>query len=307
MDMDKILVIDDSPVQAQFLKSILKERYEVTMCHTAQEGLNAAMTGSYSLVLLDVIMPDMDGFAVLSRLQERELTKYIPVILITGLSDIQNEEKGLTMGAVDYIAKPFNPVIVRARVNTHIKLYHYQSRFRAEALVDNLTGVANRRSYEGSSLTRWRECMRLGCTFSVCMMDIDKFKNYNDTYGHQAGDQVIAAVGKEISSHLKRITDFFARYGGEEFVAIMVGEKAEDSYEHMKKVRQAVEDLHIEASAGISPWVTISAGGVTFQPREGDAYDSYLHIADDMLYRAKELGRNRVVWSNQGREQWSEK
>lgn len=305
--MDRILVIDDSPVQAKFLKSILQERYEVTVCHTAHGGLEEAMTGSYSLVLLDVIMPDMDGFTVLSKLQERELTKYVPVILTTGLSDIQNEEKGLTLGAVDYITKPFNPVIVRARVNTHIKLYRYQSQFRAEAMLDNLTGVDNRRSYESSSLLRWRECMRLGCTFSVCMMDIDKFKNYNDTYGHQAGDRVIAAVAKEVSSHLKRVTDFFARYGGEEFVAIMVGEKAEEAYAHMKRVRQAVEDLHIEASAGISPWVTVSVGGITFEPKDGDAYDSYLHIADDMLYKAKELGRNRVVWSDHGRQLWTEK
>lgn len=304
--MDKILVIDDSSVQANYLKFILQERYEVTVCQTAHEGLREAMTGRYSLVLLDVVMPDMDGFTVLSRLQEQELTKYIPVILITGLSDTQNEEKGLTMGAVDYIAKPFNPVIARARVNTHIKLYRYQSQFRAEAMVDNLTGVSNRRSYDASSLLRWRECMRLGCTFSVCMMDIDKFKNYNDTYGHQAGDQVIAAVAKEVSSHLKRATDFFARYGGEEFVAIIMGEKAEETYEHMKMVRQAVEDLHIEASGSVSPWVTISVGGVTFEPKDGDDYNNYLHIADDMLYKAKELGRNQVVWSAHSRQLWTE-
>lgn len=302
--MEKILVIDDSPVQARFLQSILSDQYEVTMCHTAREGLEAALGGQWSLILLDVIMPDMDGFTLLRRFQEDPVTKYVPVILITGLSDIQNEEKGLKMGAVDYIAKPFSPVIVRARVNTHIKLFHYQAQFRAQALVDGLTGVPNRRSYDLESAAKWAEATRLGSAFSVCMIDIDKFKVYNDTYGHQAGDRAITAVAQTASSHLKRASDFFARYGGEEFVAIVLGDDARAVYEHMKRIRQAVEDLHIEANSPVSPWVTVSMGGITIHPKAGDNYESYLRIADAMLYDAKRLGRDQVVWSDHGREQW---
>ena len=198
--MDKILVIDDSPVQSEFLCSILKDDYEMTACHTAQEGLEAARRGSFSLILLDVVMPGMDGFMLLQELKSADLTKYVPVILITSLADVQYEERGLLLGAVDYVTKPFSPVIIKARVNTHIQLYHYQMQFKEQAMVDELTGVANRRRYEGESMARWREAIRFELPFSVCMFDIDKFKMYNDMFGHPAGDQVIAGVAKTASA-----------------------------------------------------------------------------------------------------------
>ena len=304
--MDTILIIDDSPVQAEFLRSILADDYQVTICHTAEDGLREAKSGGFSLVLLDVIMPDMDGFSLLRELQESDITKYLPVILITSLADIQNEERGLTMGAVDYIAKPFSPIIVRARVNTHIKLYHYQTRFRKQAMVDELTGIANRRRYEGDSLMRWREAIVLKMPLSICMFDIDKFKLYNDTYGHPAGDKVIAAVAQAAAPCFRRATDLLARYGGEEFVAVLLGNDAESAFSVMRGVRKAVEDLRIPASSPVSPWVTVSAGGVTLVPKAGDSYDTYLKIADAMLYEAKNAGRNTVVWSNAGRERWIE-
>ena len=304
--MDTILIIDDSPVQAEFLRSILADDYQVTICHTAEEGLREAKSGGFSLVLLDVIMPDMDGFSLLRELQESDVTKYLPVILITSLADIQNEERGLTMGAVDYIAKPFSPIIVRARVNTHIKLYHYQTRFRKQAMVDELTGIANRRRYEGDSLMRWREAIVLKMPLSICMFDIDKFKLYNDTYGHPAGDKVIAAVAQAAAPCFRRATDLLARYGGEEFVAVLLGSDAESAFSVIREVRKAVEDLRIPANSPVSPWVTVSAGGVTLVPKSEDSYDTYLKIADAMLYEAKNAGRNTVVWSNAGREQWVE-
>ena len=133
--MDKILVIDDSPVQTTFLCSILKDDYELTARHTAQEGLQAAREGGWSLILLDVVMPGMDGFQLIQALKADEATRYVPVILITSLADVQYEERGLVLGAVDYVTKPFNPVIIKARVNTHIQLYHYQMQFRQQAMI----------------------------------------------------------------------------------------------------------------------------------------------------------------------------
>ena len=305
--MDKILVIDDSAVQGEFLSSILKGDYDVTVCQSAAEGLRAANEGDYSLILLDVIMPEMDGFMLLRELKSTELTRHIPVILLTSLADVQYEERGLLLGAVDYVAKPFSPVIIRARVYTHIQLYHYQSKFRQQAMVDDLTGVANRRRYEGESLAKWREAMRFSLPFSVCMFDIDKFKLYNDTFGHQAGDKVIAAVAQTVSSYFHRATDLFARYGGEEFVAVFVGNDGQSAFEFLKTVRQAVEDLHIPHNSPVCQWVTISVGGASVVPKSGDSYDTYLKLADTMLYDAKRLGRNQVVWSNAGMEPWLEK
>lgn len=305
--MDKILVIDDSLLQAEVIKSLLKDDYEVTVCSTAEEGLAKARTGVYSLILLDVIMPHMSGFTLLKELQEGISTQFIPVILITSLTDMMHEQEGLVLGAVDYITKPFKPLIVKARVNTHIKLFHYRMQFMKDAMIDELTGVANRRSYETNSIIRWREAIRLGLPFTVCMFDIDKFKLYNDTFGHPAGDKVIASVAATVSAHLRRTTDFFARYGGEEFVAIFLGEKDEPAFRFMQQVRASVEALHIPHCAGISEWVTVSIGGVTLSPREGDSYSETLKRADEMLYIAKEQGRNRVVWLNEKGQQWQEK
>ncbi|MCI8328511.1 MAG: diguanylate cyclase [Oscillibacter sp.] len=305
--MERILIIDDSAVQARFLKSILDQDYDVTAINTAEEGLEQAKNGAYSLILLDVIMPGMDGFELLKRLQEEVLLQRTPVILITSLSDIEHEEQGLTLGAVDYITKPFHPVIVRARVNTHIKLYQYRTQIEREATVDQLTGVPNRRRYDAVSGKRWQDAIRLGVPFSICMFDIDKFKVYNDTFGHPAGDKVISAVAGAASSMLRRGTDFFARYGGEEFVALILGGDAKSDFEHMQRVRQAVEDLHIPHNPEVFQWVSISIGGITVRPKLGDVYSNYLKMADTMLYDAKRFGRNQVVWTSDKMEQWREK
>ena len=305
--MEKILIIDDSPVQANILKSILKDEYAITTAHTAEEGLQFAKTGEFSLILLDIIMPQVDGFMLLKTLQEEIVTQHIPVILITSLSGIQNEERGLTLGAVDYITKPYNPPIVRARVHTHIKLFQYRTQIEREAMVDQLTGVANRRRYDMSSVKKWQAATRLRVPYSVCWFDIDKFMVYNDTFGHPAGDKVIAAVAGAAASMLRRNTDFFARYGGEEFVAIILGNSAESAFQHLIQIRKSVESLQIPHNPEVSQWVTVSIGGVTVLPQLETPYDTYLKIADTMLYDAKRYGRNQVVWSSEKMEQWRER
>lgn len=305
--MDKILIIDDSAVQAEHLKHILEDTYEVTIAHTGSEGLMYAKSGEFSLFLLDVIMPDMDGFVLLEKLQEELATEHIPMIMITSLSDIHSEEYGLLLGAVDYIVKPFNPVIVKARVNTHVKQHRYWIQMEQQVMKDELTKVANRRYYNRYSVIKWQEAIRLKSSFSVCMFDIDKFKVYNDTYGHPSGDKVLVSVAQTVNSYLQRTTDLFARYGGEEFVAIVLGGEPEKVYAHFKRIRQAVEDLHIEHSGSVSPWVTISLGGITVYPKMGDRYEDYLKMADSMLYDAKRLGRNQVVWVNDRGVQWRER
>ncbi len=305
--MEKILIVDDSMVQAAQLKSILAPEYEVSIAQRAEEGLEQAGTGGYSLILLDVIMPGMDGFMLLKKLQEEDATRHIPVILITSLADIEHEQHGLVLGAVDYIVKPFHPLIVKARVNTHIKLYQYRKQVEDQSMTDQLTGVANRRRHDRYSVVKWQEASRLHVALSICMFDIDKFKVYNDSFGHPAGDKVIAAVAKTASNHLRRSTDFFARYGGEEFVAVLMGDEAERAFGHLKKIRQAVEDMHIPHNPSVSPWVTVSVGGITVIPRREQSYDTYLKIADTMLYDAKRLGRNQVVWADEAMNQWREK
>ena len=305
--MEKILIVDDSMVQAAQLRSILADEYDVTIAQTAEEGLRQVSSESYSLILLDVVMPGMDGFTLLKKLQEEIVTQSIPVILITSLSDVEHEQYGLVLGAVDYISKPFNPLIVRARVNTHIKLYDYRREVELRSMTDQLTGIANRRRYEGYSVEKWHEAVRLKIPFSVCMFDIDHFKRYNDTFGHPAGDKVIAAVARTVASRLHRTTDFFARYGGEEFVAISMGDPGEKIFHYLNKIRQAVEDLRIAHDPSVAEWVTVSVGGVTIVPTMETPYSVYLKIADTMLYDAKKHGRNQVVWADEGMKQLWEK
>ena len=305
--MEKILIVDDSVLQATQLKNILQEEYEITVAQTAAEGLHQASNGNYSLILLDVVMPEMDGFTLLKKLQEEIITQSVPVILITSLSDVENEQRGLVLGAVDYITKPFHSLIVKARVNTHIKLYNYRRQVEQQSMTDQLTGIANRRKYEQYCAVKWQEAARLQLPFSICMFDIDRFKVYNDTFGHPAGDKVIAAVAKTAASLLQRSTDFLARYGGEEFVALIFGDPSEKIFAHLKKIRQAVEDLHIPHDPSVSEWVTVSVGGVTVIPQVGSDYDFYLKVADTMLYDAKKHGRNQVVWADERMKQLWEK
>lgn len=305
--MDKILIIDDSITQADFLKSILEEDYEITVAYTGEDGLERSKEKDFSLILLDVVMPGMDGFALLKKLQEQVVTSRTPVILITSLADARHEEQGLTLGAVDYITKPFHAPVVKARVNTHIKLYRYRAQVERQAMVDQLTGVANRCRYDACRLDKWQDAARLKVPVSLCMIDIDNFKIYNDTFGHPAGDKVITAVASTVTRRLRRSTDFLARYGGEEFVAILLGNDALSAYRHMRKIRKAVEDRNIPHNPSVGPWVTISVGGVTVVPQSEDSYDTYLKIADTMLYDAKRFGRNQVVWSDSRMGQMREK
>ncbi len=301
--MEKILIVDDSLLQATQLKVILEDKYDVTIAQTAEDGLGKARNEDFSLILLDVVMPGMDGFTLLKKLQEEIITQNVPVILISSLSDVMHEQQGLVLGAVDYITKPFIPPIVEARVNTHVKLYQYRKQIEQQSMTDQLTGVANRRRYEQYSLKKWGEAIRLHVPFSICMFDIDRFKVYNDTFGHPAGDKVIAAVAQTAASHLQRSTDFLARYGGEEFVAFSLGSCSEQMFGHLKRIRQAVEDLHIPHDPSVAQWVTVSIGGVTVIPERESAYDFYLKVADTMLYDAKKNGRNRVVWADERMKQ----
>jgi len=305
-DMEKILVVDDSVVQAALLKSILDSEYEVMIAHTAEEGLVCARSEDLSLILLDVVMPGMDGFMLLRRLQEEIITRSIPVILITSLPTIEDEQRGFKLGAVDYIAKPFHPMIVEARVSTHVKLYRYRKQVEQQSMTDQLTGLANRWRYENYSFVKWEEGIRLQLPFSVCMFDIDYFKKYNDTFGHPAGDKVLAAVADLLSSNLRRATDFVARYGGEEFIAIIFGYKATEVFEHVKQIRHNFEHMRIPHDPSVAEYVTVSIGGVTVVPQKGDKYHMYLKIADDMLYEAKHHGRNQVVWFGDDGKQWRE-
>lgn len=291
-----ILIVDDHPTNLQALAAVLKTEYRVK---TATDGRTALDLAKHSekpdLIVLDVMMPDMDGYEVCLDLKNTEETKDIPVIFLTAKGEIDYEERGLNLGAMDYITKPFSPLIVRARVRNHIALKQKTDLLESLASLDGLTGIPNRRRFDETLETEWKRALRGGTTLAIIMADIDFFKAYNDHYGHGAGDQCLKTVAQALSGALGRPSDVLARYGGEEFAAVIPdtgGPGARQLAEHCCASVTALGLPH--GFSGAAAHVTISAGYAALQPAPGQAPKELLEMADKMLYQAKEQGRNRV-------------
>lgn len=295
--MESILIVDDSTLQGTALKSILDHEYQVSLCHSGEDAIEKAASLLPSLILLDVIMQGIDGFETLVRLKQQSETKDIPVILITSLSALGDEEKGLTLGAVDYIVKPFNASIVRARVRTHTQLYSYRRTIEALAMIDGMTGIPNRRYYDKQSKSEWLRAMRDQRPLSIGLLDVDFFKQYNDIYGHPRGDDALIEVAQAIVGCMQRASDFTARYGGEEFIFLMPNTPRKHAKWIAGEIRSKIEALHIPHQASRVGVLTVSIGGVTVVPARHQHYQDSVQIVDQMLYRAKESGRNTVVWA----------
>ena len=228
----KVLVVDDSLLNQAVLKNILTSEaaaaagaanapYVLEVAHSGPEGLDKALEHRPDLILLDIIMPGMNGFEVLGKLKESIETSSIPVIIITGLEDADNEEKGLLLGAVDYITKPFKEAVVLARIKTHRMIVEQMRMIEQQSLVDQLTNVMNRRSFDFHIGVLWSQAIRQKEPLSVLMIDIDHFKKFNDTYGHQMGDTVLQLTAGAISAALQRASDLVFRWGGEEFTVLL--------------------------------------------------------------------------------------
>lgn len=295
--MERILIIDDSVANIKILSNILAKDYKVSICKNGKEGIKQAIEQAPILILLDIIMPEMDGFEVIKKLKSIESTKDIPVIFITSLTDDESEERGFSLGAVDYIIKPFNPIIVKARVKAHSDLYLYRKKIENLAMLDGLTGIGNRRSYDRHTDIEWKKAISKQYAFTAMLLDVDYFKQYNDYYGHLKGDEVLKNIARTVSKNLPNKSDYVCRYSGEKFIVILLGTEKEEALIIAEKLRQAVENLNIPHSQStIAKKVTVSIGGMTKSPKEGEVLDDLIDIVDRHLYWAKGMGRNRVVW-----------
>ena len=298
-----VLLVEDSIVQAAALYDILSPHYTTTVIHNATDGLNKLHRGSFDIIVLDINLPDKSGFDVLVEIKENEYTKNIPVLLITSGNYDGSETRGLELGAADFLLKPIAPKVMLARVNTWIRMSKYIQQLESLTMVDGLTGIANRRNYDIKGVEMFHNAMRLNVPLTIAMFDVDNFKVYNDTYGHTEGDVVLQSVAKILSKMLCRSTDLAARYGGEEFVAVILGGESQQNFDHFCRIRKAVEDLKIKHTPPKQPYVTISIGGITMLPRANEDLAGFLKVADLMLYKAKKLGKDQVVWTNdRGRE-----
>ncbi|MSM39537.1 MAG: diguanylate cyclase [Geobacter sp.] len=295
-DQQKILIVDDAIINIQVLNELLKGEYRVFFATRGSEALDIATTALPDLIMLDIMMPDMDGYDICRKLKADPLLKEIPVIFITAMSQEQDEVLGLELGAVDYITKPFNLSLVRLRVRNQLELKRQRDILERLSLMDGLTGLPNRRAFDECFDREWRRAWRKGWDLSLIMLDIDYFKAYNDTYGHIAGDDCLKRIGSALAATLGRGGDFIARYGGEEFICVLPNTDTAGATAMGEKLRTMVEELQIpHQTSSISPSVTISLGVAHVTPDKGVTPESLVEQADAMLYRAKRDGRNRVA------------
>lgn len=291
----RLLVVDDQATNIQVLYQILSNDYQVLMATNGAQALALCAAKQPDMVLLDLVMPDMDGYQVCQRLKADAITRDIPVIFITAQTDESAEEKGFDLGAVDFISKPINPRIVRARVKTHLTLKAQSDLLRSWAYLDGLTGVHNRRFFDERVNAEMGRAIRNQTALSIVMLDVDFFKRFNDHYGHQAGDDCLRKVAKTLKASLMRAGDHIARYGGEEFVCLLPDTGFAGAMQLAETIRKDIANLQIEHSqSSVAPFVTVSLGvGCKPEKVHGNA-NKLINLADTQLYKAKEHGRHRI-------------
>ena len=297
----RLLLVDDQPVNIQALYQAFAADHQVLMATGGEQALALCARQQPDLVLLDVVMPGMDGHEVCRRLKADPDTRDIPVIFVTAHNDEAAETLGLDLGAVDFISKPINPKIVRARVRTHLTLKAQADLLRQWVYIDGLTGVFNRRHFDERLAAESARAARNGAAMSVVLLDVDLFKRYNDRYGHQAGDDCLRRVAAALQATIRRPGDLAARYGGEEFVCLLPDTGLAGAMRVAQQLRAAVLALQIEhGDSSVAPVVTVSLG-VCSQPEHGPvSAAALLGEADAQLYRAKSLGRNQACGAELG-------
>ncbi|MGB4599098.1 MAG: diguanylate cyclase [Trichlorobacter sp.] len=290
-----ILLVDDAPTNIQVLNEVLRDDYRLFFATSGRVALRLIAESPPDLIILDVIMPDMDGYEVCRALKANALLQDIPIIFITSMRQQEDEVIGLELGAVDYITKPFNPAIVRLRVRNQIELKRQRDLLARLSNLDGLTGIPNRRALDANLDREWRRCQRSHKPLSLIMSDIDHFKNYNDTYGHLTGDDCLKTVSSTLQNILERPGDLLARYGGEEFIALLPETDAHGAQLVAGKMLQAITNLALP-HAGIQPLeqVSISIGVATILPKRAASSTRLMEAADQALYQSKQAGRNRI-------------
>lgn len=326
-DKNTILIVDDNPTSLRVLFNFLRDAsFQVLEAKNGDRAIEIAIKMRPDLIILDVIMPGIDGFETCRRLKGNESTRNIPIIFMTALSQTAVVVKGLELGAVDYITKPTQQEIVVARLTTHLTLQrlrhnlevqnaqlHLEIKQRQQAelalqeanrklkrlaTLDDLTQVANRRRFDQYLSQGWNMLVREKLPLSLVMCDIDFFKLYNDSDGHQAGDRCLQQVTRAIEQVVKRASDLVARYGGEEFAVILPHTDSRGALIVAEAIRASVrEKLIPHPKSPISQYVTLSLGVSCTIPSLESSPEMLIATADQALYQAKLSGRDRAVFA----------
>ncbi|MGM0520274.1 MAG: GGDEF domain-containing response regulator [Campylobacterota bacterium] len=311
-----VLIVDDMQENLMLLSDILKDRYQVKIAKSGEKALEIVEKGDVDLILLDVVMPNLDGYEVCKILQKSESTKDIPIIFVTGNSNPKDEKKGFELGAVDYITKPFSSATVRARVKTHMNLHlrqleleelseilkdknkelqKYIEMVEKISITDGLTNIYNRRHFNDTFPKVINSAKRKDELVCFLLLDIDNFKQYNDNYGHQAGDDALIKFSSCLKDNLKRSDDVAFRLGGEEFGILFKSDSKQKAIDFAQMIREKIENLKIPHEySSASKYLTASIGLVCEKANKIENEDRIYKLADNLLYKSKESGRNKV-------------
>ena len=314
-----VLLVDDQPFVGQAVRLALSKQPHINFhyCARAEEAVGVAELTKPTVILQDLVMPGVDGLTLVHQYRANPATRDIPIIVLSTTEDPAIKRAAFAAGVNDYLVKLPDTIELVARIEYHSRFYiNLQQRDAAfQALqesqqklqeinlellrltnTDGLTGIANRRYFDDYLETEWRRAKRQQAQMSMLLIDVDNFKSYNDTYGHVAGDEVLRRVAAAIQTVCRRPADLAARFGGEEFALILPDTNERGVGLLGEAVRHAVEELAIwHSSASTGGRVTVSCGGATLIPSEGDLPTRLIELADSRLYRAKSQGKNRMI------------
>lgn len=307
----KILVVEDTQSSLQLLCEIVSQQGHTPIpCQDGDTALELFKTERPDLVLLDVVLPGLDGFQVATRLRQMETHgDWTPILFLSVLNSDTDMARGIAAGGDDYLFKPISEVVLNAKIRAMQRIIQMRTslvvlarrldsanqELRRLSSVDGLTGIANRRQFDETMAREWRRTLRTQGELALLLCDVDHFKQFNDRFGHQAGDDCLRLVARSLAQTLDRGGDLAARYGGEEFAVILPDTRLDGALHVAERLRQAVLALAIPHPDSPHAVVSISIGAATLAACRSTPYQRLLRDADEALYHAKHQGRNRIA------------
>jgi diguanylate cyclase (GGDEF)-like protein len=293
-----ILLVTDEKSNREELRRILQNEHHIELVSGGKDVIDIILERQPDLVLLDLCLKGADSFDLLLKLKETDETRDIPVILLAGSANVKDEERGLRLGAVDYLTRPFHNAVVTARIQIQLDMIKHIRTIERLGMIDALTDIPNRRFFDMRIKEEWRRTCRHKSCVSILMMDVDNFKKYNDTYGHPQGDRLLKFIGKILMDNLHRPSDMAARLGGEEFAVLLGDTDTVGAIKVAETIRRDVENGVVFTAEGEPTSITISIGIGSIIPSIDGDYMELIQQADKYLYMAKESGRNRIVFKD---------